>query len=149
MHLIAYMSQATFPAADREQVLGKIITTARTRNAEHNITGALVMLCDTFVQVLEGEHHALLALLERIKSDPRHSNVNVLIDSPIERRSFPQWSMELFVSSDAARDVAEHFTALVAAYRRETLPQADALVALVKMAIEHPALLASVKSKQR
>lgn len=149
MHLIAYMSQATFLPAEREQVLNEIITTARARNAEHTITGALLMLCNTFVQVLEGEHHALLALMNRITADPRHTDVIVLIDSPIERRSFPQWSMELFVSSDAARDVAEHFTALVAAYRREALPQADALVALIKMAIDHPALLASVKSNPR
>jgi len=53
--------------------------------------------------------------------------------------------MELFVVSPSAREVADNFSALVAAYTRLVKPQAASLVKLIKSATENPSLAASFR----
>lgn len=96
MHMIVYTSRYHGPKSAIETTLTNIVTTAKSHNAQHSITGVLFLDHDRFVQVLEGPKHELHPLLERIKRDPRHCDVNVLFDTPIPQREFADWNMDAF-----------------------------------------------------
>jgi hypothetical protein len=84
---------ASGQAVDVEAELRAILATARRRNKEDNITGALLFTASGFAQALEGYREAVERTFERIGSDPRHTDVTVLTFAPTERRSFPDWPM--------------------------------------------------------
>ena len=65
------------------------------RNNIEKITGMLLYDGKHFMQVLEGQEKKVLALFEHIKSDPRHRNIEALIQNPIDKRNFGDWAMGL------------------------------------------------------
>lgn len=71
----------------------EILAVAQTRNAELNITGALLSSPLWFAQVLEGEAAAVEALYAQIARDPRHRDLRLLSLRPAARRAFARWSM--------------------------------------------------------
>ena len=77
-----------------------ILQASRTNNARDNISGALVVSNEDFMQVLEGPRAAVSRCLTRIMADPRHHNIHVLSSGDTEERMFPQWDM---YSINAAR----------------------------------------------
>ncbi|MEO0586917.1 MAG: BLUF domain-containing protein [Planctomycetota bacterium] len=91
-HLI-YASDAAGGMSPRE--LEKIRSVAVWNNRTRLITGALFYSNGRFVQLLEGESLEVRRLFERIEQDERHTNVRVLIEEPIERRTFRDWDMAL------------------------------------------------------
>lgn len=91
MHHIIYMSQAKEPFNTVELVV--LLAQARIFNAQHSITGSLIYGNGQFMQVLEGEQAVISALYERIAADSRHEAVVKLVDMPLAKRSFSQWSM--------------------------------------------------------
>jgi len=46
-----------------------------------------------FMQAIEGEALSVQQLHKRIVCDPRHGNLVTLLDGPITRREFPDWTM--------------------------------------------------------
>ena len=90
---LTYTSLARLDLEERD--LLEILTVARDLNAIDGITGLLIFNGTHFLQVLEGAPDALDELLERIRRDSRHSDVEVREERPIEGRSFPDWSMRL------------------------------------------------------
>lgn len=73
--------------------LKRILEKARVNNAKLSITGMLLHTAGSFFQVLEGEESALLELFAVISSDPRHTRVTKIIQEPIPRRDFGDWTM--------------------------------------------------------
>ena len=69
-------------------------------NRRRAITGALAADGDSFVQLLEGAEDDVDALFERIRLDPRHRDVRLLLREPLAARRLPGWSMKVF---DAGR----------------------------------------------
>jgi hypothetical protein len=63
-------------------------------NREMGVTGALYYDDAQFFQVLEGEEAAVRSLYDRIRRDPRHTDVTVLSDGPAAERLFPDWAMK-------------------------------------------------------
>jgi|TARA_B110000881_G_C18461601_1_gene456502 hypothetical protein len=47
----------------------------------------------TFLQAIEGDSDILKSLYEKIKNDKRHTRVNLLGETEITKRSFPDWRM--------------------------------------------------------
>ncbi len=64
-------------------VVAQIAGRARLANAQHNITGLLIFDGQRFCQQLEGPQKTVLKLIERIRNDPRHINVEVLHHGPL------------------------------------------------------------------
>lgn len=91
MHRIHYISTARSILESRE--LEALLTSARRRNAQEDITGLLVAGGRRFLQVLEGPYDAVTATYERIVQDPRHFAVVQLSNKAIGERSFSQWAM--------------------------------------------------------
>lgn len=108
MALIQLIYTSTATRAMDEAELDQIVATARSRNPDNGITGMLFYADGHFMQVLEGEEALVDATLERVRRDPRHTDVTVTERSAISERSFAEWSMGLkCVGQDEARaDVA-------------------------------------------
>ena len=75
--------------------LENIHRAARELNALDGITGLLVFNGTHFLQIIEGAPDAIDELLDRLRRDPRHNGLEVRDEQQVERRSFPDWSMEL------------------------------------------------------
>jgi len=73
--------------------LYKILVGSRVSNKLADVTGLLVYVDGTFLQVLEGEQEMVSDLLEKISKDPRHTDVKVVYKTGVERRTFNAWQM--------------------------------------------------------
>lgn len=76
-----------------EARLSSILMEARRCNARDNITGALIVREDLYLQMLEGPESAVDATYARICRDDRHIEVTTLMRRPANTRLFPDWSM--------------------------------------------------------
>src|SRR5262244_3202576 len=65
----------------------------RPKNDALGITGMLLYKDGNFMQALEGEEAAVGKLANTIKNDARHSGFLVLMQSPAQRRLFPNSPM--------------------------------------------------------
>jgi len=93
---------------------------ARNRNEREGITGLLVFNGTHFLQIIEGSEKAVDNLVQRLRADARHSGFEIRDKRKIEKRSFPDWQMELVrVNSSLfeARDT-------IAGQLPETVPEA-------------------------
>ncbi|KPP90649.1 BLUF domain-containing protein [Erythrobacter sp. HL-111] len=99
-----YLYISTAPNLSREEVEAILGASARN-NPERGITGLLLYNGRNFLQLLEGEESALVALMVRIGNDPRHTGVSVLGRKAISQRSCPGWAMKrvLIAESVAGR----------------------------------------------
>jgi hypothetical protein len=70
-----------------------ILQTARRRNRKLDVTGCLLFSGLHFAQVLEGIDSVVVPLAKRIASDPRHTNMRVLMESHRMEREYGDWSM--------------------------------------------------------
>jgi hypothetical protein len=121
-------NRITGSPADIEVQIRNILATARTNNPKSRLTGALAFNESCFAQVLEGYSDDLQPLLDRIRRDPRHSDLKVLAKSKATRRFFAQWSMAYVDTpqSDGRHPLA-HFS-FEAALTRGATPEADQLL---------------------
>jgi len=101
IHLI-YCSAATAPMTD--EGLQTLLAAARAKNARLGVTGMLLHENGSFFQVLEGPGAALRTLFEEIKQDPRHAKVATIINEPIAKRAFGEWTMGYSTASAADLD---------------------------------------------
>lgn len=83
---IVYASSATVNFSD--QSLNALLDKARSKNLENGITGVLIYIDGSFIQLLEGEEPALSETFGRIAADPRHSGLTRLSDRMVEQRTF-------------------------------------------------------------
>ena len=92
---LAYFSQNVIgrPALGMRDEVNAILRTSQRRNAQADVTGALVFSRGAFGQILEGPDRAVEETFERIQLDVRHDDVRLLEVRPIEERSFATWSM--------------------------------------------------------
>src|SRR5271165_4380396 len=91
IHQIVYSSASAEPMSAEE--LADILEMARDNNAAEGITGMLLYRNGHFLQVLEGPEERLGRLVEKLKRDPRHRNIRILLDGSIPARAFGTWSM--------------------------------------------------------
>ena len=81
--------------------LETLVHASAAYNTAYEITGILVFRDKFFLQVLEGERSQVMALFTKISTDARHQNIQILSESAITRRQFPNWAMELISSLDS------------------------------------------------
>jgi Sensors of blue-light using FAD len=88
---LMYASRAV-PAVDQEELLA-IVRKSKANNPALGVTGVLCFSEGIFLQVLEGGRSAVNRLYNRIASDARHSEVELLCYEEIGERRFAGWSM--------------------------------------------------------
>jgi hypothetical protein len=99
LHEVLYVS--TLSPASPVNVVSQIAAKARIANQEADITGLLVFDGMRFCQQIEGPRKAILALIERIRVDPRHVNVEILHHAPLGERRFRRFSLGYAATDDA------------------------------------------------
>lgn len=93
VYRLIYRSRNIIPEPERRAELGRLFSAARSYNKGQQITGALLLLDDCFVQTLEGDEDVVQALLARISADARHDQLEVLETGLVDGRVFGRWSM--------------------------------------------------------
>jgi len=88
---LVYVSYAADSTTEHD--IKNILQTARDFNGRNNITGMLLYREPYYIQTLEGEKAVVDALYEKICRDPRHTNIVLVFENDIKKRSFAQWSM--------------------------------------------------------
>jgi hypothetical protein len=83
-----------------------ILHVSERNNRRRDITGCLLYSGEFFAQTLEGPEDELRKLVARIRTDPRHTEVHVVIDEATSARICPAWSMGLIYSPDLAAELA-------------------------------------------
>ena len=89
---IAYVSRASSVLAPDD--VFKIIETSARNNSRDDLTGFLIFAENRFFQVVEGSRSAIDALLSRLGEDTRHSQIEILSQTEIAQRAFPNWRMK-------------------------------------------------------
>ena len=115
IYTLVYESISTQSIAVMSPEIERILATARRRNPESNIGGALLVTDGRFVQALEGDQSDVQATFDRIALDPRHCDIEILCAQSASKRRFSEWSMA-FVGDTAAlrsRYAGEPLAALV------------------------------------
>lgn len=87
---LTYVSR---PLGFDEPTLAGILLDARRCNLRDDITGALIVRQDIYMQLLEGPKKAVEAAYQRIRWDDRHTDVRMMRQKRIERRIFAGWAM--------------------------------------------------------
>jgi Sensors of blue-light using FAD len=88
---LMYASRAV-PAIDHDELVA-ILRKSKANNPANGVTGVLCFSEGIFLQVLEGGRSAVNRLYNRIVSDARHSQVELLMYEEIGERRFAGWSM--------------------------------------------------------
>lgn len=91
---IIYVSRAV--SSITQDDLTQIERSSVRRNDEDDITGALFFGKGWFLQVIEGDEHAVDQLMLRIRDDKRHSDVVRVSKCDADVRLFPSWNMGVF-----------------------------------------------------
>lgn len=91
MFCLVYSSTAS-PAFGKTQIQ-EMLEKARAHNRGDNITGCLLYYNGEFLQYLEGNQIKVLQLFDKIKTDPRHQNIQLISHDHIDARQFEKWEM--------------------------------------------------------
>lgn len=88
---VSYVSRETAPFDDDR--LAALLTQSRRSNHAHDLTGMLLHRRGRFFQVLEGSPDAVDTLIGKIRADPRHEEVRILLREDVDARRFDEWTM--------------------------------------------------------
>ena len=86
-----YVSLSKSPALSVDDAI--IYLQSRNRNLAQSITGYLHREHDCYTQFVEGPPHAIDALIDRIRRDPRHRILREIAEGEIATRRFRGWDM--------------------------------------------------------
>ena len=95
---VVYVSSAVQPMD--AQALEQLAQDIARRNRSQNIGGLLMHHEGSFVQALEGPDEAVTAAFRRIRKDPRHRGVHVLLWDQVSEREYGHWHTDLVDSHD-------------------------------------------------
>lgn len=88
---VSYVSRAVDTFDDAR--LAELLAQSRRSNHERDLSGMLLYRRGRFFQVLEGPKDAVDELMAKIRRDPRHDEIRVLLTEEIEERRFEEWTM--------------------------------------------------------
>ncbi|MFD1615447.1 BLUF domain-containing protein [Gelatiniphilus marinus] len=108
---------------------------AKANNLKNNITGVLIYKSGNFLQVLEGKPANVDFTFNKIKHDPRHSNLFKVIDTEIEHRIFEDYNFGFTIinNKDELKNLLEYFDWLKAAENKI----ANKVIAMVENFIDY------------
>ncbi len=77
-----------------QAILNGILSDAINYNSKNNITGALICRDDIYLQLLEGPEYEVNLTFEKISTDDRHLEIELLLKEYCNKRIFPKWNMK-------------------------------------------------------
>ena len=76
-----------------EHEIPDLLQQVRVANAKQEITGMLLYICGSFLQVLEGQPEMIDAVFSRMLRDRRHTQLTLISRESILERAFEGWTM--------------------------------------------------------
>lgn len=76
-----------------EDCLRDVLRESTANNSRCHVSGMLLYINGSFLQVLEGEAKTVSSLFEKISKDPRHKSIVKISQCSLEEREFAKWSM--------------------------------------------------------
>ena len=107
---LVYVSAAVTSFTNEE--LLQLLEIARRNNERLGVTGMLLYKDGEFMQALEGDEPTVRELTEKIRRDPRHTDIRILLERPANAREFPDWSMGFQNLNELPQDVPGYTTFL-------------------------------------
>jgi len=105
-----YVSESRIDPSDAKGVMAKLVASAKTRNADLAISGALLFTGTHFAKILEGPPSSIALMMTALQNDPRHSNICIAAHYPISTRIFSGWQLAYHGPS---KYVAQHVNRLL------------------------------------
>ena len=96
----------------RASALDEILYQSRHNNALNGDTGPLWADETMFLQVLDESDEAIASLVDRLRLDGRHSDMDVLLDHSIDHKEFGAWEMTMPKSGETPKEVAKRIMRL-------------------------------------
>ena len=90
---LLYVSRSMLELPRQAAEVDAIVRVAQSRNRSLGVTGALVFTQRHWAQNLEGPEEAVEALMDSIRRDSRHADVDEVYRETIPDRRFPTWAM--------------------------------------------------------
>ena len=94
-----YISRSLLNAETALEEVQAIVDVAQRRNADMDVTGALIFSNGRFAQKLEGPPTGIDALRQSICRDSRHTAITTIEEGPAPERQFGGWSLAFKGSS--------------------------------------------------
>jgi hypothetical protein len=88
---LIYASRST--ECFHEHEIPDLLQQARIANAKQEITGMLLYISGSFLQVLEGQPEMVDAVFGKILKDNRHTQITLVAKESIPERAFEGWTM--------------------------------------------------------
>ena len=82
-----------------------ILGASLINNRRLDVTGMIAQSDGHFAQILEGRTVDIDVLMARIRRDPLHRDVRVILQEPIARRQFARWAMGLIRRDDLVNEL--------------------------------------------
>lgn len=89
LHRVIYASRAV-GATGSTLSIAQILGASDANNRRRGVTGCVMFHQGHIMQMLEGHRSDLNGLMSRLREDPRHTDIRVLVDMPIVARAFSQ-----------------------------------------------------------
>ena len=138
---LIYRSRSRIGAAERKRQLGEIFSVARSSNKKIDVTGALLITDDEFVQALEGPEPVVRELYLKISKDKRHERLELLDSGDVSGRVFGRWAMAK-VSADGEPDIPLLANAdkggISPAQPRPSTDAQEAILDVMRQSLRHP-----------
>lgn len=93
MRQIIYTSISTADSGRAADDCPAILRVANSRNGLDGITGLLYTEDAAYLQTIEGPEESVEDLLVSLRNDPRHRDIDILVDRTVEDREFGDWMM--------------------------------------------------------
>ena len=93
---LIYASKHKGPTSE---VIDKILRESEVNNVRDNVTGALLVDQDKFLQLIEGGRLAVSQCFMRIMQDSNHHDIQVISCGDVSQRLFQKWSMYMVKTS--------------------------------------------------
>ena len=88
---LIYTSRST--ASFKEHEIPDLLQQVRITNAKQQVTGMLLYIGGSFLQVLEGPPESVDAMFNKLLADKRHTQLRLIATEPLPERAFEGWTM--------------------------------------------------------
>jgi hypothetical protein len=105
---MVYASSAVRLFSHEELV--ELLRISRINNARLGITGMLLYDSGNFIQAIEGPRDNVDKLFEKIRVDPRHKQVTVILEGPLDERQFRNYTMGFINGADLSEEDRAAYT---------------------------------------
>jgi Sensors of blue-light using FAD len=88
---LIYASRST--ESFQEHEIPDLLQQVRIANAKQQVTGMLLYIHGSFLQILEGPPEQVDALFSKLPTDKRHTQLRLISREPLPERAFEGWTM--------------------------------------------------------